>query len=53
MDVDGRPADQREVENRPDVLVYTSAPLTDDLEVTGPLRLTLWIASSRNRAACR
>jgi putative CocE/NonD family hydrolase len=41
-----RPSDQREVEDRPDVLVYTSAPLSDDLEVTGPLRVTLWIASS-------
>ncbi|HUF47344.1 MAG TPA: CocE/NonD family hydrolase [Vicinamibacterales bacterium] len=41
-----RPSDQRAVEDRSDVLVYTSAPLTSDLEVTGPLRVTLWIASS-------
>ena len=40
------PLDRRTVEQRPDVLVYTSAPLTADLEVTGPLTLTLWIASS-------
>ncbi len=41
-----RPSDQREIEQRSDVLVYTSAPLVADLEVTGPLSLTLWIASS-------
>lgn len=40
------PIDRRTVEQRPDVLVYTSSPLTADLEVTGPLALTLWIASS-------
>ena len=40
------PSDRRTVEQRPDVLVYTSAPLTADLEVTGPLSLTLWVASS-------
>ena len=38
--------DQRDLETRPDVLVYTSAPLTEDLEVTGPLEMTLWAASS-------
>jgi predicted acyl esterase len=41
-----RPSDQRGSEDRPDVLVYTTAPLADDVEVTGPLRATLWIASS-------
>jgi putative CocE/NonD family hydrolase len=30
---------------RHDVLVYTTAPLTRDLEVTGPLSVTLWAAS--------
>ncbi len=40
------PIDRRAMEQRPDVLVYTSSPLTADLEVTGPLALTLWIASS-------
>jgi len=40
------PADQRAVEQRSDVLVYTSAPLEQDLEVTGPLALTLWVSSS-------
>ena len=40
------PADQRTTEARPDVLVYTSAPLAADMEVTGPLAATLWIQSS-------
>jgi predicted acyl esterase len=40
------PADRRAVQQRLDVLVYTSAPLAEPLEVTGPVRLVLWIASS-------
>lgn len=40
------PRDQRGVEERDDVLVYTTAPLPEDLEVTGPLRLVLHAASS-------
>ena len=38
--------DQRSVEDRPDVLVYTSAPLEQDLEVTGPVSVELWASSS-------
>ena len=38
--------DQREVEQRGDVLVYTSAPLEEDLTVIGPVRVDLWAASS-------
>jgi putative CocE/NonD family hydrolase len=38
--------DQREVETREDVLVYTSAPLPEALEVTGPIRITLHASSS-------
>ena len=38
--------DQRQVETRQDVLVYTSVPLTTPLEVTGPLVVTLFAASS-------
>jgi hypothetical protein len=38
--------DQRQVEARPDVLVYTSPPLTEALEVTGPIAVTLYAASS-------
>jgi putative CocE/NonD family hydrolase len=40
------PKDQREVEERWDVLVYTTAPLDVDTEITGPVRLTLYAASS-------
>ena len=38
--------DQRSVEERTDVLVYTTPPLERDLEVIGPLRVHLWAASS-------
>jgi predicted acyl esterase len=37
--------DQRKVEERPDVLVYTSAPFTEGLEVTGPMTPTLYVSS--------
>ena len=37
--------DQRPTESRDDVLVYTSAPLEKDTEVTGPITVTLWAAS--------
>jgi putative CocE/NonD family hydrolase len=40
------PADVRQVEDRSDVLVYTSEPLPAPVEATGPVALTLWIASS-------
>jgi hypothetical protein len=38
--------DQREVEMRQDVLVYTGAPLATPLEVTGPLKVVLYASSS-------
>jgi putative CocE/NonD family hydrolase len=40
------PKDQRKLEARPDVLCYTSAPLATDLDVIGPVRLTLYVRSS-------
>jgi hypothetical protein len=40
------PRDQSSVEARPDVLVYSTAPLANDLEVTGPVRLELFAKSS-------
>ena len=40
------PMDQRAVERRDDVLVYTTAPLSEDLRVTGPLKVKLWAATS-------
>ncbi|MDP6349409.1 MAG: CocE/NonD family hydrolase [Chloroflexota bacterium] len=38
--------DQRPVEERPDVLCYTSPPLDADMEVTGPIKVTLFASSS-------
>jgi putative CocE/NonD family hydrolase len=40
------PYDQRVIEARPDVLVFTSEPLQQDTEVTGPVTVSLWAASS-------
>jgi hypothetical protein len=40
------PYDQEAVEQRPDVLVYTSPPLATDTEVTGPITVTLYASSS-------
>jgi putative CocE/NonD family hydrolase len=40
------PYDQRPIEARLDVLVYTSAPLERDVEVTGPIIVYLWAISS-------
>ena len=42
------PLSQAEVEQRDDVLVYTSGPLREDLEVTGQVRVVLYVASSAN-----
>jgi putative CocE/NonD family hydrolase len=39
------PYDQRDVEMRPDVLVYTSEPLERDLVVAGPIRVVLYASS--------
>ncbi|MCD6049171.1 MAG: hypothetical protein K0Q55_574 [Verrucomicrobia bacterium] len=40
------PFDQSTIEERKDVLVYTSAPLTKAVEVTGPVKVILYAASS-------
>jgi len=42
----GGPVDQSTVESRDDVLVYTSEPLREDLEVTGRVTAVLHAASS-------
>jgi putative CocE/NonD family hydrolase len=42
----GGPRDQKEVESRRDVLVYSTPPLTADMEVTGPVSLNLFASSS-------
>ena len=39
------PWDHRPVERRDDVLVYRSAPLEEDVEVTGPVEVTLYASS--------
>ena len=40
------PYDQRPVERRDDVLLYTSAPVDKPLTVVGPLAVKLWASSS-------
>jgi uncharacterized protein len=40
------PRDQRAAENRDDVLVYSTKPVAEDMEVTGPVTLELWTKSS-------
>ena len=42
----GGPYDQRSIEARSDVLVYTSPALEQDMEVTGPITATIYAASS-------
>ena len=38
--------DRRPIETRPDVLVYSTAPLAADLEVAGPLSAMFYVSSS-------
>ncbi|MFJ4658755.1 CocE/NonD family hydrolase [Nocardia sp. NPDC088792] len=40
------PYDQYVVEQRSDVLTYTTAPVSSDTEITGPVQLKLWAAST-------
>ena len=40
------PKDRQSTQQREDVLVYTTDPLAHDMEVTGPVELKLWAASS-------
>ncbi len=42
------PLDQTAAEVRRDVLVYTSPPLAESLEVTGPVRAVLYFSTSSN-----
>ena len=37
--------DQRRIEERPDVLVYSTEPLTEGIEVSGPIEVTLFVSS--------
>jgi uncharacterized protein len=40
------PMDQRGIEERKDVLVYTTRPLRRDLEVAGPVKVVLYVATT-------
>lgn len=40
------PVDQRPVENRSDVLLHTTSPLTEALYVTGPMSTTLFVSAA-------
>jgi len=40
------PLDQRPIESRPDVLVYSTPPLEEDVKALGPVQLVLWVAST-------
>lgn len=41
------PRDQQEIENRPDVLLFTTGVLETALEVVGQVRVRLWASSDR------
>jgi uncharacterized protein len=41
------PFDQRQVEDRPDVLTFTTAALTEPLTIVGQVRARIWAASDR------
>ncbi len=43
--VDGGAFDQRKLEERPDVLVYTTEPIREGMEVSGPIEVTLFVSS--------
>ena len=43
--VQGGSFDQRKMEARPDILVYTSEPLGEGMEVSGPVEVTLYVSS--------
>lgn len=42
------PLNQAAIETRRDILVYTSSALNQDIEVTGPVRVILYVATSVN-----
>jgi hypothetical protein len=43
--VQGGAFDQREMEARPDILVYSTEPLREGMEVSGPVEVTLYVSS--------
>ena len=46
MDYDYMAADQRHASRRPDVLVYQTPPLENDLTVMGPMTVDLWVSTT-------
>ena len=44
--------DQSAAARRSDVLVFATPPFDDELEVTGPVAVRLWIASDAISAGC-
>lgn len=46
--IESGPADQRAIEERDDVITFTSEPLTQDTEVTGRIFATLFLTSDRD-----
>jgi putative CocE/NonD family hydrolase len=40
------PFDQRDIERRKDVLVYTTKPLKQAVEVAGPVQVSLWVSTT-------
>ncbi len=43
----GGSMDQRKMEVRPDILTYTTPPLKEGMEVSGPVTVTLYVSSDR------
>lgn len=43
--VQGGSFDQRKMEERPDILVYSTEPLKEGVEVSGPIEVTLYVSS--------
>jgi uncharacterized protein len=43
--VAGGAFDQRKLEERPDILVYSTEPLKEGIEVSGPIEVTLYVSS--------
>jgi putative CocE/NonD family hydrolase len=43
--VNGGSFDQRKIEERPDILVYSTEPLKEGIELTGSIDVTLYVSS--------
>ena len=43
--IQGGSWDQRKMEERPDILVYSTEPLKEGIEVSGPIEVTLYVSS--------